>query len=176
MKTLQRLAKAATLCVALMAGTSAFAQERPTGPGQGGQRATPAERAEMQVKRYEKQLDLTPEQATKIRTIVLASVQEGEKLRTPGQRPDREAMQALAQKRSDEIKAVLTPAQQEKFAQALAQQMERGNQGRGQGQGAQAQGQGQQVQPQGTQDQGQKETPAKKAGKGKKGANTQGTN
>ncbi|AKQ47214.1 hypothetical protein TH63_18730 [Rufibacter radiotolerans] len=143
-----------------MAGTTAFAQEGPgtQGGGQGGPRATPAERAEMQVKRYEKQLQLTPDQATKIRTIVLASVQEAEKLRTPGQKPDREAMKALTQKRTEDIKAVLTPAQQEKFAQALAQQMERGNQG----QGAQAQGQG--------------EAPAKKAGKGKKAANTQGTN
>lgn len=130
MKILKNFSRLAFLFVILFAGTSAFAQQ-----GQGA-RLTPVERAQMQVDRYTKQLDLTPDQTEKVKAIVLASAQEMEKMRAAGGRPDRTAMQAQALKRAEEIKAILTPAQQEKFAQMLAQQMERG-QNRGQGQGGQ---------------------------------------
>jgi Spy/CpxP family protein refolding chaperone len=132
MKTLQKLTKLAFLFIALLAGTSAFAQQTQGAQGQGRARLSTEERAAMQLERYQKQLDLTPDQATKIKAIVLASAQDMDKMRAAGGRPDRAAMQAEAQKRAAEINAILTPAQQEKFAKMLAQQMERG-QGGGQG-------------------------------------------
>lgn len=129
MKTLKNLSCLALLFVAMMAGTSAFAQQ--------GQRArlTAAERAQMQVDRYQKQLNLTPEQSAKIKEIVVAGAEEMDKMRAAGGRPDRQTMVAQMQKRNEEIKAILTPAQQEQFAKLLAEQMER----RGQRQGGQRQ-------------------------------------
>ncbi|WP_207433433.1 hypothetical protein [Sabulibacter ruber] len=128
MRILKNLTKVAFLFVALLAGTSAFAQQtqRPQGA-----RLTTEERALRQLERYQSQLNLTPDQATKIKAIVLASAQEMDKQRAAGSRPDRAAMQAEAQKRAQEINALLTPAQQEKFAQILAEQLE-GRQGQGQ--------------------------------------------
>jgi Spy/CpxP family protein refolding chaperone len=131
MKTLQKLTQLAFLFIALLVGTSAFAQQTQ---GQGRARLSAEERAAMQLERYQKQLDLTPDQATKIKAIVMASAQDMDKMRAAGTRPDRAAMQAEAQKRAVEINAILTPAQQEKFAKMLAEQMERQNNG-GQGQG-----------------------------------------
>ncbi|MBC3540725.1 hypothetical protein ACFSC6_12615 [Rufibacter sediminis] len=133
MKTLQKITKLAFLFVALFAGTSAFAQQTQGPQGQGRARLSSEERAMMQLQRYEKQLELTPEQSTKIKAIVLASAQDMEKLRAAGRRPDRAAMQAEAQKRALEINALLTPAQQEKFAKIVAEQLERGQGGGGQG-------------------------------------------
>ncbi|MFB9863208.1 hypothetical protein [Rufibacter immobilis] len=136
MRTFQKLASLAFLFVALLAGTSAFAQQTQT--PQGRARLTPEERALAQLERYQKQLDLTPDQATKVKAIVLASAQDMEKMRAQNGRVDRAAMQAEAQKRAMEINALLTPAQQEKFAAIIAEQLERGQgQGRGprQGQG-----------------------------------------
>ncbi|KAA3440560.1 hypothetical protein [Rufibacter hautae] len=127
---MQNLAKLAFLFIALLAGTSAFAQG--TQGSQGRARLTSEERALMQLQRYEKQLELTPEQSVKIKAIVLSSAQEMDKMRAAGGRPDRAAMQAEAQKRALEINAILTPAQQEKFAKIVAEQLERG-QGGGQG-------------------------------------------
>ncbi|ALI99116.1 hypothetical protein [Rufibacter tibetensis] len=136
MKTLQKLTTLAFLFVALLAGTSAFAQQTQTPQGQGRARLSAEERAAMQLDRYQKQLELTPDQSTKIKAILMASAQEMEKMRAAGGRPDRTAMQAEAQKRATEINAILTPAQQEKFARILAEQLERQN-GGGQGQGGQ---------------------------------------
>jgi hypothetical protein len=113
MKTLQKLIKLAFLFVALLAGTSAFAQQTQGAQGQGRARLSPEERAMMQLQRYEKQLELTPEQSIKIKAIVLQSAQDMEKMRAAGGRPDRAAMQAEAQKRALEINALLTPAQQD---------------------------------------------------------------
>ncbi|RNI32499.1 hypothetical protein EFA69_04035 [Rufibacter immobilis] len=132
MRTFQKLASLAFLFVALLAGSSAFAQQTQT--PQSRARLTPEERALAQLERYQKQLDLTPDQATKVKAIVLASAQDMEKMRTQNGRVDRAAMQAEAQKRAMEINALLTPAQQEKFAAIIAQQLERG-QGQGQGRG-----------------------------------------
>ncbi|WP_210489669.1 hypothetical protein [Rufibacter aurantiacus] len=134
MKTLQNLTKLAFLFIALLAGTSAFAQgTQGSQQGQGRARLTSEERALMQLQRYEKQLELTPEQSVKIKAIVLSSAQEMDKMRAAGGRPDRAAMQAEAQKRALEINAILTPEQQEKFAKILAEQLERGQGGGGQG-------------------------------------------
>lgn len=131
MKTLKKVTSAALLAVALLFGTSAFAQQ---GQGNGqGARLTPAERAQMQVDRFQKQLDLTPDQTTKIKEVVQASAQEMDKLRINGGRPDREAMQALNQKRNDQIKALLTDAQKAKFEQLLADQQNRMRNGQGGG-------------------------------------------
>ncbi|GGK82947.1 hypothetical protein ACD591_14380 [Rufibacter glacialis] len=135
MKTLQKLTTLAFLFVALLAGTSAFAQQTQSPQGQGRARLTAEERAMMQLERYQKQLELTPDQTTKIKAIVLESAQEMDKMRAAGGRPDRAAMQAEAQKRATQINTLLTPAQQEKFAKMLAEQMERGQNGGGQGQG-----------------------------------------
>jgi len=126
MKTFKNFSQLAFLFIALLAGTSAFAQQ-----GQGA-RLTAAERAQMQVDRYQKQLELTPEQTEKIKAIVMTSAQEMDKMRAAGTRPDRAAMQAQTQKSAEEIKALLTPAQVEKFNKMMAEQMERG-----QGQGGQ---------------------------------------
>ncbi|MFC6996338.1 hypothetical protein [Rufibacter roseus] len=127
MKILKNISRLALLFVGLLAATSAFAQQ-----GQGA-RLTAAERAQMQVDRYQKQLDLTPEQTVKIKEIVLAGAEELDKMRASGARPDREAMQATALKRNEEIKAILTPEQQAKFDKLLADQLERrGQGGRGQ--------------------------------------------
>lgn len=130
MKILKNFSRVAFLLIALFAGTSAFAQQ-----GQGA-RLTAVERAQLQVDRYAKQLDLTPDQTEKVKAIVLSSVQEMEQMRAVGARPDRAAMQAQTLKRAEEIKAILNPAQQERFTQMLSQQMEKG-QNRGQRQGGQ---------------------------------------
>jgi protein CpxP len=128
MKTFKKATRLAFAFALFLMGTTAFAQQANSSNPRAN--LTAEQRAQAQVQRYQKQLDLTPEQTVKITAIVTASVQEMDKLRTPGTRPDRQAMQAEAQKRALEINAILTPAQQEKFAALLAKQMEQG-QGRG---------------------------------------------
>ncbi|MGV3538160.1 MAG: hypothetical protein ACO1OQ_00020 [Rufibacter sp.] len=134
MKTLKNVTSAALLAVAMLFGGNAVAQ----GGGQGGAKLTVEERAQMQVDRFQKQLDLTPDQNARIKAIIVASAQEIDKLRSAGTKPSREAMVALNQKRSDQIKAVLTAAQKEKFEQQQAEQIakmkERGGNGQGDGQ------------------------------------------
>ncbi|AMM50664.1 hypothetical protein TH61_05010 [Rufibacter sp. DG15C] len=124
MKTFKKVTRLAFAFSLFLMGTTAFAQQANSSNPRAN--LTAEQRAQAQVQRYQKQLDLTPEQTVKITAIVTASVQEMDKLRTPGTRPDRQAMQAEAQKRALEINAILTPAQQEKFAAMLAKQMEQG--------------------------------------------------
>ncbi|WP_192822880.1 hypothetical protein [Rufibacter sp. LB8] len=131
MKTLQNLLKFTGVCLLLLVSTVSFAQQ---GQGQGA-RLTPAERTQMQLDRYQKQLELTPEQATKIKDIILASAQEVDKMRTEagGDGNRREALQSLNQKRNEQIKAVLSDAQKEKFDKMLAEQQDRMQNRGGQG-------------------------------------------
>ncbi|MBA9076159.1 hypothetical protein [Rufibacter quisquiliarum] len=131
MKTLKNLTSAALLAVALLFGSTAFAQQ---GPGEGRAKLTLEERVQAQTSRFQKQLDLTPDQTTKVQAIILASAQEIDKMRAAG-KPNREAMVALNQKRTDDIKAILTPAQKEKFEQQQNSMRERAGNGQSQAPG-----------------------------------------
>lgn len=132
MKSLKNFVQHAFLLLALLAGTTAFAQQGR------GQQLSPQERTQRQLERYQKQLDLTADQTSKIKEIVTASMEEMQKLR--GQAgSDRQAMfqsmQALNQKRNEQIKAVLTEEQKAKFEKMQAEMQDRrGGDGPGRGQ------------------------------------------
>jgi len=76
------------------------------------------ERRSFDLEKMTEQLDLTPEQATQLKTIheeQRAAFAELAKNTPEGQRPDREEMRSLMQASREKMKEVLTPAQQEQL-------------------------------------------------------------
>ncbi|KUG09743.1 Spy/CpxP family protein refolding chaperone [Solirubrum puertoriconensis] len=120
------------LTVATLGFTTAQAQNTATAPasaqqgpgmGRGQGRFSPEQRADLQTQRLTKQLSLTADQQTKVRTIFLAQANEMETLRgqmTPGS-TERQAlgqkMQETRTRTDEQLRGVLTP---EQFAQYQA--------------------------------------------------------
>lgn len=99
--------------------------------GQGrGANMTPEQRADMQTQRLTKELTLTADQSTKVRTIALAENQELQALRakfsSAGSRQGAgQEMKAIREKYDAQLKAVLTPEQVTKFDQMRDDQLDK---------------------------------------------------
>lgn len=97
--------------------------------GRGGN-MTPEQRADMQTQRLTKELTLTADQSTKVRTIALAENQELQALRakfsSAGSRQGAgQEMKAIREKYDAQLKAVLTPEQVTKFDQMRDDQLDK---------------------------------------------------
>ncbi|TGD82691.1 hypothetical protein [Hymenobacter wooponensis] len=127
--------------VALTAG-SAAAQTAPANArvlrqgqkGQGRMNMTPEQRADMQAQHLTKQLGLSADQTTQVRSIALAEAQELQSARgNASAGTDRQAamqsMKATRDKYDTQLKAVLTPEQLTKYTQMRDQQMDRHQEG-----------------------------------------------
>lgn len=121
--------------------------QRPSKSGNKGEHMgmmSPEERAERQTQRLTEALSLNPEQIAKVKAIYVKNADENrkafEKARAAGQE-EREKMQgqmkASMAKQDNEIKALLTPEQKEKFEKHIKEREERMKnwQGRPGGQG-----------------------------------------
>jgi Spy/CpxP family protein refolding chaperone len=100
-----------------------------TGQGRGGN-MTPEQRADMQTQRLTKELTLTADQSTKVRTIALAENQELQALRAKFSSADSrqgagQEMKAIREKYDAQLKAVLTPEQVTKFDQMRDDQLDK---------------------------------------------------
>jgi hypothetical protein len=125
------------LAAAALSFTAAQAQTAPTdggaynqrgGQGQGRERRTPAERADMQTKRLTEQLSLSADQQTKVREIFLAQANEMETMRSQmGEGTDRQAMgQKMRESRArydEQLKAALSADQYTKYSQMRDERM-----------------------------------------------------
>ena len=129
--------------LALTAG-SVSAQTAPAGDrvlrqglkGQGrmNMNITPEQRADLQAQRLTKQLGLSAEQTTQVRSIALAEAQEMQSMRgNLSAGTDRQAamqsMKVTRDKYDAQLKAVLTPDQLTKFNQLHEEQMDRRQEG-----------------------------------------------
>ncbi|MDF7810456.1 hypothetical protein [Hymenobacter sp. YC55] len=99
------------------------------GQGRGGN-MTPEQRADMQTQRLTKELSLTADQSTKVRTIALAENQELQALRAKFSSADSrqgagQEMKAVREKYDAQLKAVLTPEQVTKFDQMREDQLDK---------------------------------------------------
>ncbi|QJX47779.1 hypothetical protein HMJ29_12840 [Hymenobacter taeanensis] len=123
--------------VALTAG-SVSAQTAPTQDrvlrqgqkGQGRMNMTPEQRADLQAQRLTKQLGLSADQATQVKSIALAEAQEMQSMRSnvmagTDRRAAMQSMKATRDKYDTQLKAVLTPDQLTKYTQLREQQQER---------------------------------------------------
>ncbi|WP_135433968.1 hypothetical protein [Hymenobacter fodinae] len=130
------------LAAAVLVAGSASAQTAPAndqlvrqGPkGQGRLSITPEQRAELQSQRLTKQLGLSADQTTQVRSIALAEAQEMQAMRgNAGAGADRQAamqsMKATRDKYDAQLKAVFTPDQLTKYNQLRDEQMERRQEG-----------------------------------------------
>ena len=109
-----------------MAGSGAQdqAQGPPPGGGMGGRRGgNPEQRLQM----MQTELNLTPDQAAKVKSILEDSGKQMMAVRDAGGTPEenRPKMMAIRQTESTQIKAVLTEDQKPKFDAMVARQMER---------------------------------------------------
>ena len=121
---MKKLLVMALMCV----GMTAFAQEKMEGRG-GREGMDPAKRAEMQVQKMQKDLDLNDSQVGKLKTILTQQAQareakraEMEKSRAGGQKPTdaqreemRANMQADRNQFEGQLKSILTPEQYTKW-------------------------------------------------------------
>ncbi|UOQ67466.1 DUF4890 domain-containing protein [Hymenobacter volaticus] len=99
------------------------------GQGRGGN-MTPEQRADMQTQRLTKELSLSADQSTKVRTIALAETQELQALRAKFSSADSrqgagQEMKAVREKYDAQLKAVLTPEQVTKFDQMREDQLDK---------------------------------------------------
>ena len=101
----------------LVLAVSASAQQQ----GQGG---TPEERAKRSAERLTERLSLTPEQVAKVDSIYLAYEKEVQPIREkewPDRQARREAMRPFNEKRTEQLKAVLTEEQFKKMQETTRQ-------------------------------------------------------
>ena len=112
---------------------SATAASAQMGPGQGGRpQRTPEEMAARQTEGLTKQLGLSADQSAKVQQIMLARDQEMMAMRgqmqagTGDRKQMREQMMAGRTKYEDQLKAVLTPDQFNKYTAMQANRRERG--------------------------------------------------
>lgn len=126
--------------------TFSFAQDKPAGdkpagdrpagdrPGRGAGRMDP----EARLKVMTEKLALTQEQQDKIKAIYAKSAEDNKALREKGfqnlSEEERTKMRESFQKQNEEVQAVLTPEQKEKYAKEFPQGGRRGG-GRGEGGG-----------------------------------------
>jgi len=113
-------------------GAQEPAQGPPPGGGMGGRRGgNPEQRLQM----MQTELNLTPDQATKVKAILEDGTKQMMALRNGGGTPEenRPKMMAIRQTESTQIKAVLTDDQKPKFDAMVARQMERMRGGGGNG-------------------------------------------
>ncbi len=111
-----------SLVLFILSVVSVYAQ------GFGGQRMTPEERMNAQIKTYTEKLTLTKDQAAKLKDILTKNNEEMAKVREQMQGGDRQAMMEAMQKNRTElnkkIEALLDAKQKEAFAKYLKEQEE----------------------------------------------------
>ena len=100
-----------------------------TGQGRGGN-MTPEQRADLQTRRLTKQLSLTANQSTQVRTIALTENQELQALRAnfasaDSRRGAGQEMKAIREKYDAQLKAVLTADQATKYNQMRDEQLDK---------------------------------------------------
>jgi protein CpxP len=112
-------------------GAQEPAQGPPPGGGMGGRRGGPEQRLEM----LQKELNLTPDQTTKIKAILDDGRKQMTALRDAGGTPEenRPKMMALRQSENEKVKAVLTDDQKPKFDAMEARMRDRMRGGGGNG-------------------------------------------
>jgi len=126
-KTMIRKIAMLTMALFVVSVLSVFAQEGPGGPG--GQRQTPEERMNAQIKTLTEKLTLNADQVKKIKELYTANNKEMEKVRAQMQEGgDREAvMQAMQKSRTEmnkKIEALLDAKQKEAYTKYLKEQEE----------------------------------------------------
>ncbi|WP_375437197.1 hypothetical protein [uncultured Hymenobacter sp.] len=104
--------------------------DRAARTGQGRGNLTPEQRADMQTQRLTKELSLTADQSTQVRTIALAENQEMQALRTKFASADSrqgagQEMKVIRDKYDAQLKAVLTADQLTKFNQMRDEQLDK---------------------------------------------------
>ena len=133
MKNMTRLAFGAVLAAGLVlapqAGAQSEQQGRPDRGGLRGERMDPAQRLERRVSMLSERLQLSQEQATRIRQILTQEQTQMQALRQKAQGgADRESlrpeMQSIRQRTEQQIEGVLT-AQQRTTYSALREEMQK---------------------------------------------------
>lgn len=124
MKVSQVLIGSATLALSSMLAFGAPvspAQPAPFTPAaaavQGRQPMAPEARAKQQTDRLDQAVKLTAEQKPKVEAIYLKAAQDEEAARSAGGDDAMANVRQIAQKATDDVKALLTPAQLAKFPQ-----------------------------------------------------------
>jgi len=113
---MRNLLKGISLVAILLSATATFAQQAMP-------QKTPQERAQNQTQWMQKNLSITDDQGKKIYDIILKYAQQTDAARAEGPGKDRRAeMQAINSGRENELKAVLTGDQYQKY-QAHQQEM-----------------------------------------------------
>ncbi|WP_219160907.1 DUF4890 domain-containing protein [Hymenobacter profundi] len=94
--------------------------------GQGMRNMTPEQRADQQAQRLTKQLSLSADQTTKVKSLALAQQQERQTMRTQAS-ADRQAMmqnmKASRDKYEEQLKGILTSDQYTKYTQMRDERM-----------------------------------------------------
>lgn len=126
----------ALMCGLALSGAAVYAQEpadqAPAGQHMGMHGQPPS--AEQRLQRMTQQLNLTSEQQAQIKPILESESQQMQALRqdTSVSQQDRMTkMQAIRQSSGEQIKTLLNPDQQAKFAQMMSRQGRGGPQGKG---------------------------------------------
>ena len=111
-------------------GTMDMSPGKGLGKGHGKSHKTPEQKADHRAAKLAKELGLTPDQETKVETLLLAENKEMMALRgtaTPGTRPSpgqMAEMKAVREKYNGQLKAVLTPDQYTKLMAKRAEKRE----------------------------------------------------
>ena len=112
------------------------AGDKPAGERPAGERGGPGRRQmdpEARLKAMTERLSLTQEQQDKIKAIWAKNAEESKALREKGRdnltEEDRKKMGELFRKQNEEVQAVLTPEQKEKYGQGFGQGRRRGEGG-----------------------------------------------
>lgn len=118
------------LCgLSLAAGTAIAQQELPPPPSAGQQTGPPPGRGpEQRIQRMQRELNLTPDQTEKVRSIFAADRDKFMAIRNDSslsQEDRRDKMMKLQHEQSDKIKAVLDDSQKAKFDQMQARMRDR---------------------------------------------------
>jgi periplasmic protein CpxP/Spy len=115
------------------------AKNRKAGPGKGGpgpkagRSADPEKRAECMTQHMTEKLDLSGDQATKVKAINLDFAKQKQALRAEapeGQRPEKKAVEKLRQQHQDQLKKVLTKEQFSQWEQ-MAKERKHDHKGKG---------------------------------------------
>ncbi len=87
---------------------------------------TPQQKADRAAKALQKKLNLTPEQESKVDAIYAMRAAQLDSVKlNPGQRGNGKKRKAIAEAAQTKINAVLTPAQQQQYAQMKATQVQK---------------------------------------------------
>lgn len=103
--------------VGLLSTTLTFAQND--------QRRSPEERAQRQTEQLTKELNLSTEQAEKVKALSDERMKQMQEMRANGARPDRQKMQELQENYEAKLKPVLTTEQWTKYEKIREEQRNR---------------------------------------------------